>query len=123
MPASGILAISCAPLLATAILLLATARAWRARRLMVELVSLALTLGIVAATLAPLPSVVFRGLLPLAAVFSAWVAGAHAEWRFAPDHGQRGFAWAWTAAAGRTVLLALGATLLVAPAAWLPVPR
>jgi hypothetical protein len=120
MNANATYAICGAPLLATAVLLLATARTWRTRRLMVEIVGLVMGFAFAAAVLAPLPPVVFRALLPLACIRAAWAACAHAEWRFAPDCGQSGFAWAWPAAAGRTALLALGAALLVSPVAWFP---
>jgi hypothetical protein len=123
MTANATHAICGAPLLATAVLLLATARAWRARRLFVEVVVLVIGLGFATAALAPLPAEIFRGLLPMAAVGAAWAACAHAEWRFAPDCGQRGFAWAWPAAAGRAALLALGAALLISPIAWFPALR
>ena len=116
-------AICGAPLLATAVLLLATARTWRAHRVVVESVAFLVALAFAVAALAPLPPVVFRALLPLACIAAAWAACAHAEWRFAPDIGQSGFAWAWPAAAGRATLLALGAAVLISPIAWCPVPR
>lgn len=113
------LLISGAPVLATAILLLATGRAWRSHRRFVESVACACLLGSAAAALAPLPDVVFRALLPLAAVGAAWVACAYAAWRFAPDCGQRGFLWTLPAAAGRSAPLALAAGLVTTPFAWL----
>jgi len=118
MLASTAFALGAAPALATGILLLATARTWRSSRLLVETLGCACLFVMTVAALSPLPPVIVRGLLPLVAVTAAWSACAHAEWRWAPDRGQRGYGWAVPAAAGRAVPLAFATCLSVAPFAW-----
>jgi hypothetical protein len=107
------------PALATAILVLATGRTWRARRAWVESVGLAVLLLIAALALARFPAPAFNATLPVAAILSAWLAFAYAEWRFAPDLGQRGLAWTFYAAAGSALPVVLGAVLALAPCAYL----
>jgi hypothetical protein len=119
MISSPAITIATAPLLVTAILLLATSRTWRARRMFVEHVMLAALTFLAAAALSPLPPVVFNATLPLAAVVSAWLAFAHAAWRFAPDFGQRGVAWVFHTAAAPALPAALGAAIAIVPAGWL----
>jgi hypothetical protein len=107
------------PVLATAILVLATGRSWRARRAWVEAVGLVCLLLLAALALARFPASAYNATLPLAAILSAWLAFAYAEWRFAPDLGQHGFAWTFYAAAGSTLPVVLGAVLALAPCAYL----
>lgn len=107
-PANTGFCIAVAPLLATAILLLATARAWIARRTFVEGVTLSALILLARLGLEPLPVIVRHALVPLATAASAWLALAQAEWRFAPDCGQRGWAWIFYATARPAFAAALG---------------
>ena len=107
------------PALATAILVLATGRTWRARRAWVEAVALVSLILLAALALARCPAPALNATLPVAAILSAWLAFAYAEWRFAPDLGQRGLAWTFYAAAGSTLPTVLGAILALPPYAFL----
>ena len=112
-------ALSSLPVLATAILVLATGRTWRARRAWVESVSLASLIFLVALTLGLLPTVLFTPTLFLSAMPCAWLAFAYAEWRFAPDYGQRGLAWIFYASANSTLPVVLGAAIALPPCTFL----
>ncbi|WP_157772146.1 hypothetical protein [Lacunisphaera limnophila] len=98
------------PLLATAVLLLATASSWRARRVWVESVGLAAGVAGLALALAGLPRPVSASLLPSASLLLIWVVFAASEWRFAPDLGQTGFSWTFQAALRPTLGTGIGAT-------------
>ena len=97
-----------APLLATAVLLLATGSSWRARRRWVELVGLGAGISLLAFLLSWLPRVIFIAALPSASILTALLVFAGCEWRFAPDYGQTGFTWAIHAAVRPTLVAALG---------------
>jgi hypothetical protein len=112
-------ALSSLPVLATAILVLATGRTWRARRAWVESVSLACLIFLSAFALGFLPAVLFTPTLFLAAMPCTWLAFAYAEWRFAPDCGQRGLAWAFYASANSTLPVVLGAAIALLPCTYL----
>jgi hypothetical protein len=112
------LMLGCAPVLATAVLFLATARAWHPRRAVVEAVMLAIGLLLATAWLTPQPAPLVRALLPLAAVVAAWSACAYGAWRFAPDAGQRGWAWIFPASAARALPWSCGAAFAFTPFPW-----
>jgi len=104
--------------LVTAVLLLATARAWHPRRALVETVMLAAGLLLATAWLTPRPAPLVRALLPLAAVVAAWGACAYGAWRFAPDVGQRGRMWIFPASAARALPWSCGAAIAFTPFPW-----
>ncbi len=109
-----------APVLTLAILLLATASAWRARREWVERIGLATGIFSLTAALSRLPPAVFAATFLPASVIVTLVVFAASEWRFAPDCGQTGFTWAIQAAARPTLLAALGAAAGLAALRLLP---
>jgi hypothetical protein len=97
-----------APLLATVVLLAATFRTWRSRRGWVEGVGLAASLGLADVFLQRLGPALAFALLPIGALGATGLTLAYAEWRFAPDFGQRGWRWATTGSAQATFCAALG---------------
>jgi len=109
MKLSTELSFAASPLLPTAILLLATGSSWRARRGWAEAVGLGAGGFLLAITFSWLPPVVFTALLPCTSILAALLVLAWSEWRFAPDRGQTGFAWALQAALRPTLGAALGA--------------
>lgn len=110
-----------APLLASAVLLLATGRAWAPRRTLCErfgLASALLLVGQLAAFLIARPWDL--ALLPLASLGSVAVVQFASAWRFEPDSGQRN--WAASCAPGMRRMLgpAFGLALALPPSlAWL----
>lgn len=102
-------ALAVTPLLPTAILLLATGSSWRARRAWAESVGLGAGVLLLTLVLGWLPAVVFTALLPTASILMSLLVLAWCEWRFAPDIGQSGFAWALAAAVRPALGSALGA--------------
>lgn len=103
------------PLLTTALLLLATGSTWRARRLWFESIGLGTGLILLALALGWLPRLVAAGILPSASICVAWLVLALSEWRFAPDRGQTGFAWALQATLRPTLGTGFGAAAGFAP--------
>lgn len=109
MSPSDSLAAALPPALATALLLLATASSWRARRTWVESVGLAAGVTFLALAFAGLPRGIAASALPSASLLLTWVVFASSEWRFAPDLGQTGFAWIFRAALRPTLGTGIGA--------------
>ena len=103
--------------LATLVLLVATVRAWAYQRRFVENLGLACAFAVLAAACRPLPDAVRLGALPLALLAAALLVFACAEWKFAPDRGQSGFAWAFASAVRPClgVSAGVGAALSIAP--------
>ena len=95
-----------APVLATAVLLLATGSSWRPQRPLAETIGLAAGVLLLTLALAGLPPVVFGAALPTASVLMTWLVLAGSEWQFAPDSGQSG--WTWTIAAAARPALGAG---------------
>lgn len=87
------------PLLATAMLLLATAGFWRVRRQWVESIGLGAGMLLLVLPLGALPRGDWLAVLPIASLLMALGVLAASEWRFAPDCGQTGRLWALPAAA------------------------
>lgn len=104
------------PLLASAVLLLATGRSWSLRRADVERVGLSLLPALVCLLLVRLPAPFALALIPpltLAAILGVLAAGA---WRFAPDEGQTGRLWILRHALPACVGPALGLACVLLPA-------
>lgn len=127
LPLMNPLATVLPPALATALLLLATASSWRARRTWVESVGLAAGVTLLALTFTGLPRGVAASTLPSACLLLTWALFAASEWRFAPDLGQTGFAWTFRAALRPTLCTGIGAApgfvslALFRDSPWLPV--
>lgn len=104
------------PLLASAVLLLATGRSWVLRRPDVERVGLALLPALVCLLLVRLPTPFALALIPpltLGAILGVLAAGA---WRFAPDEGQTGRLWILRHALPACVGPAIGLACVLLPA-------
>lgn len=119
MPA--ILAIAAAPAGATALLLLATHRAWLCRRAWVESIVFLVGFAFIAWHLCALPAVVLRATATFAALGAFWFGAAWAAWRFAPDCGQAGFAWVWSATVRPAVHAGFGLAIAHAVLARTPI--
>lgn len=81
-------------LAASAVLVLATARSWRARWNWAESLLLATHLMVVALLMSRLPAAWLAGLTPLLMIATVLVVIGFSHWRFAPDWGQQGLQWA-----------------------------
>ena len=99
-----------APLCSTAVLLLATGRSWRARRLWCDCIGLGAGVFTLGFFLSALPPRLFVVALPAASLGVAFAVFALNAWRFAPDFGQTGVRWLLSLAARPTLGCALGAT-------------
>lgn len=108
-----------APLLVTAVALLATARNWSVVRRQAETALLFAGLVLAGVIMTKAPAAVRIGLTPVVLTMTVLAVLAVAEWRFAPDHGQPGMRRAFVETAYRTLWAGSGMVLALATLAGL----
>jgi hypothetical protein len=97
-----------APLLVTAVGLLATARNWSVVRRQAEMAMLFAGLVMAGVLLAKAPAALRVGLTPVVLTMTVLAVLVIGEWRFAPDDGQAGMRRAFVEAAYRTLWAGCG---------------
>lgn len=99
------------PAVATAVLLLATARAWRSQRRPAEFILLGGLLTLTALGVTRMPEVLQLGFTAIIMVLASLIVLSWVEWRFAPDFGQEGRYWAIEGGAYSALWSGLGLAL------------